>query len=167
MQGAPAMNGLETTLRLAQSTDAQEVAIMSRDLIENGLGWSWTRGRVARNIADRDTLSVVACQGGRMIGFAIAYFGDEHAHLNLLAVQREYQRLGIGTRMLHWLEESARTAGIRAVHLEVRARNQPARRFYRRLGFVEMALLPRYYRGAEAAVWMACDLRTMARRRVA
>jgi len=167
MQRAPAMSGLETTLRLAQSTDAQEVAIMSRDLIENGLGWSWTRGRVARNIADRDTLSVVACQGGRLIGFAIAYFGDEHAHLNLLAVQREYQRLGIGTRMIHWLEESARTAGIRAVHLEVRARNQPARRFYRRLGFVEMALLPRYYRGAEAAVWMACDLRTMARRRVA
>jgi len=161
------LSGLETTLRLAQSTDAQDVAIMSRDLIENGLGWSWTRGRVARNIADRDTLSVVACQSGRMIGFAIAYFGDEYAHLNLLAVRGEYQRLGIGTRMIHWLEESARTAGVRAVHLEVRARNQPARRFYRRLGFVEMALLPRYYRGAEAAVWMACDLRTMARRRVA
>jgi len=161
------MSALETTLRLARSTDAQDVAIMSRDLIENGLGWSWTRGRVARNIADRDTLSLIACQGGRIIGFAIAYFGDEHAHLNLLAVQREYQRLGIGTRMLHWLEESASTAGIRAVHLEVRARNQAARRFYRRLGFVEMTLLPRYYRGVEAAVWMACDLRTMARRRVA
>ena len=161
------MSSLETTLRLAHSADAQDVAVMSRDLIESGLGWSWTRARVARNIADRDTLSVVACQGGRLIGFAIAYFGDEHAHLNLLAVKREYQRLGIGTRMIRWLEESARTAGIRAVHLEVRARNQHARRFYRRLGFVEMALLPRYYRGVEAAVWMACDLRTLARRRVA
>jgi len=160
------MSGLETVLRLAQSADAQEVAIMSRDLIESGLGWSWTRARVARNIADRDTLSVVACQGGRVIGFAIAYFGDEHAHLNLLAVKREYQRLGLGTRMIRWLEESARIAGIRALHLEVRARNQQARRFYRRLGFVEMALLPRYYRGVEAAVWMACDMRTLARRRV-
>ena len=117
------MSGLETVLRLAQSTDAQEVAIMSRDLIESGLGWSWTRARVARNIADRDTLSLVACQGGRVIGFAIAYFGDEHAHLNLLAVKREYQRLGLGTRMIRWLEESARIAGIRALHLEVRARN--------------------------------------------
>jgi len=49
----------------------------------------------------------------------------------------------------------------------VRARSQQARRFYRRLGFVEMALLPRYYRNVEAAVWMACDLRTLAQRRVA
>jgi ribosomal-protein-alanine N-acetyltransferase len=160
------MSGLETALRLAQGADAHDIAVMSRDLIENGLGWSWTRARVARNIADRDTLSVVAAQGGRVIGFGIAYFGDEHAHLNLLAVKREYQRLGIGTRMIHWLDESARTAGIRAMHLEVRARNQQARRFYRRLGFVEMALLPRYYRGVEAAVWMACELRTLARRHV-
>src|SRR5690242_11058689 len=157
----------EPIFRLAQSGDAHDIALMSRDLIESGLGWSWTRARVARNIADRDTLSVVACQAGRMMGFAIAFFGDEHAHLNLLAVRREHQRTGVGTSMIHWLEESARTAGIRALHLEVRARNQPARRFYRRLGFVEMALLPRYYRGIEAAVWMACDLRTLARRRVA
>jgi ribosomal-protein-alanine N-acetyltransferase len=162
-----ALSIAEPTFRLAQSGDAHDIALMSRDLIESGLGWSWTRARVARNIADRDTLSVVTCQAGRVVGFAIAFFGDEHAHLNLLAVQREYQRTGVGTSMIHWLEESARTAGIRALHLEVRARNQPARRFYRRLGFVEMALLPRYYRGIEAAVWMACDLRTLARRRVA
>jgi ribosomal protein S18 acetylase RimI-like enzyme len=160
------MTGREVSLRLAQVADAAEIAMMSRDLIESGLGWSWTRARVARNIADRDTLSVAACQAGRVVGFAIAFFGDEHAHLNLLAVEREQQRAGIGTRMVHWLEESARTAGIGALHLEVRARNQPARRFYRRLGFVEMALLPRYYRGIEAAVWMACDLRTLAKKRV-
>ena len=157
---------LEVTLRLAHSTDAYEIAVMSRDLIESGLGWTWTRARVARNIADRDNLSIVACRGLNVIGFAIAYFGDDHAHLNLLAVQREYQRMGVGTQMIHWLEESARTAGIGAMHLEVRSRNQPARRFYKRLGFIEMAVLPRYSRGVEAAVWMACDLRTLARKRV-
>ena len=139
---------------------------MSRDLIESGLGWSWTRARVARNIADSDTLSIVACQGVTLTGFAIMYFGQEHAHLNLLAVRPEFQRRGIGTRMIQWLEESARVAGIRGVHLEVRARNQQARRFYRRSGFLEMALLPKYYRGIEAAVWMARDLRVIAPRRV-
>jgi ribosomal-protein-alanine N-acetyltransferase len=95
------------------------------------------------------------------------FFGDEHAHLNLLAVQPEFQRLGLGTRMIRWLEESAQVAGVRAIHLEVRARNQNARRFYRRLGFLQMALLPKYYRGVEAAVWMAHDLQTVSRRRVA
>lgn len=161
------MNARETIIRLARPDDAQDIALMSRDLIEAGLGWSWTRGRVGRSIAQRDTLSIVMCQGTRIVAFAILFFGDEHAHLNLLAVRPEFQRVGLGTRMIRWLEESARVAGIRAIHLEVRARNQQARRFYRQLGFLEMALLPKYYRGVEAAVWMARDLHTTSSRRIA
>ena len=156
----------DIALRLARMEDAPHIALMSRDLIESGLGWSWTRARVAKSLANRDTLSIVLCQGNTVVGFAMMYFGDEHGHLNLLAVRPDLQRLGLGTRMIRWLEESAHAAGIRAVHLEVRARNQQARRFYRRLGFLEMALLPKYYRGVESAVWMALDLRTTARRRV-
>ena len=64
--------------------------------------------------------------------------------------------------MLGWMEESARVAGISAIHLEERASNAAGRRFYRALGFQEMALLPRYYSGREAAIWMARDLRTRA-----
>ncbi len=157
----------EVTIRLARTDDAQDIALMSRDLIESGLGWSWTRARVGKSISSRETLSVAMCRGTRLIAFAIMFFGDEHAHLNLLAVRPEFQRLGLGTRLIRWLEESAHVAGIRAIHLEVRARNQHARRFYRRLGFLEMALLPKYYRGLEAAVWMARDLHTTSPRRVA
>ena len=39
--------------RLATAADAVPIARMSRDLIEQGLGWSWTPLRVARSIADR------------------------------------------------------------------------------------------------------------------
>jgi ribosomal-protein-alanine N-acetyltransferase len=161
------MSTRDITVRLARTDDAQEIALMARDLIETGLGWSWTRVRVSKSIGNRDTLSIVMCRGTRLVGFAVMFFGDEHAHLNLLAVRPEFQRLGLGTRMIRWLEESAHAAGIRAIHLEVRARNQQARRFYRRLGFLEMALLPKYYRGVEAAVWMARDLQTTSRKRVA
>jgi ribosomal-protein-alanine N-acetyltransferase len=146
--------------RLATGADAEEIAVMSRDLIEHGLGWSWTRGRVARNIANRDTTTVLACRGTRVVGFGIMHFNDEHAHLNLLAVKPASQRGGVGRALVAWLEDSARTAGIAAIHLEVRANNLAARRFYRALGFQELALLPRYYRGVESAVWMARDLRS-------
>lgn len=147
------------TLRLGQSGDAAELALMSRDLIERGFGWSWTRARVARTMAGRDTATVVACAGREVIGFAMMYFGEQHAHLNLLAVRPAYQRRGIGRRLMAWLEESARAAGITGIYLEVRVNNQDARRFYRVLGFQELTLLPRYYGGVEAAVWMARDLR--------
>ncbi len=160
------MSTRDVSLRIALPGDAARIALMSRDLIEGGLGWSWTQTRVSKGIANPDTLSIVLRDDDSVIGFAMMYFGDEHAHLNLLAVQPTFQRTGLGTRMIRWLEESARVAGVRAVHLEVRARNQHARRFYRRLGFLEMALLPKYYRGIEAAVWMARDLRVATQRRV-
>jgi ribosomal-protein-alanine N-acetyltransferase len=152
-----------TMLRLAMAEDAPQIAAMARDLIEHGLGWSWTRTRVARNIRHAESSTVVACSGTQVVGFAIMYFGDDHAHLNLLAVQPTWQRRGIGRSLLGWQEESARVAGLSAIHLEVRASNAPGRRFYRALGFQEVALLPRYYSAREAAVWMARDLRARAR----
>ena len=156
------MSPRSAALRLATPADTADIATMSRDLIEHGLGWSWTRARVARNVANRDTATLVACSGRRVVGFAMMYFGDDHAHLNLLAVRPAYQRNGVGRRMVAWLVDSARVAGISAIHLEVRSNNAVARRFYRALGFQEMTLLPRYYSGVEAAVWMARDLRVKA-----
>ena len=146
-------------LRLAELSDAAEIAEMCRDLIEEGLGWSWTRARVSKNIRQPDTTTVVACHRGALVAFAMMYFGDEHAHLNLLAVKRSYQRRGLARRLVAWLEESCRVAGVSAIHLEVRVNNAVARRLYRVLGFQELALLPRYYSGVESAIWMARDLR--------
>jgi [ribosomal protein S18]-alanine N-acetyltransferase len=148
------MAAIDVTFKLATTDDAINIAVMSRDLIETGLGWSWTRARVAKNIQSRDTLTVLAWDGDRLAGFAMMHFGDEQAHLNLFAVRPEYQRTGIGRRFIKWLEESALTAGIATIHLEVRATNHAARRFYRAQGFQELAFLPFYYRGREAAVRM-------------
>jgi [ribosomal protein S18]-alanine N-acetyltransferase len=146
------MTAHNATIRLATIADAVTIALMSRELIETGLGWSWTPSRVARNVRDRETLTIVACENNQIVGFGITQFGDEHAHLSLLAVRQDYQRRGIGRAMMKWIEASASVAGISTLNLEVRAANQAARRFYRALGFQEIALMPFYYRGREAAV---------------
>ena len=144
------------TIRLAEPRDAQAIALMSRDFIEAGLGWKYDASRVMRAIRDRETLAAVACDAksapgarGAINGFAIMEFGDERAHLVLLAVRPSHRRTGIGQRMLEWLLESARTAGMASIHLELRSGNEAARRFYRAMGFYETVLLPGYYRGVE------------------
>jgi len=149
----------DVTVRLATLADVSEIADMSRALIETGLGWTWTRERVGRNIASPNTVTVVACDLERVVGFAIMYFGDDHAHLSLLAVRRSYQHTGIGRHLVRWLEESALVAGIATIRLELRAGNRAARRFYERLGFAEVGRIPDYYAGVETAVRMARDIR--------
>ncbi len=146
-------------LRLGRLADAASIAVMSRELIESGLGWSWTPARVVRSIRNRDTVTLIAADGARMVAFAIMHFGDEHAHLNLLAVRPSHQRKGIGTRLVDWLTESARVAGVASISLEMRAANDGARRFYRALGFDDDAFIPGYYRGREMALRMTRELR--------
>jgi [ribosomal protein S18]-alanine N-acetyltransferase len=146
-------------LKLARLTDAQQVALMSRDLVEDGLPWSWTATRVAEHIRGRDSNVLTAWAGGRLIGFAIMQFFAEHAHLNLLAVDPSYRQSGIGRQLLEWLEETARVGGIFFINLEVRAKNSGARVFYRKLGYLETSYIPGYYSGREAAIRMTHDLR--------
>ncbi len=146
--------------RLANVADAQSIALMSRDLIESGLrGWSWDPMRVSRAIQARETLVVVAAIRAHLTGFAIMNFGDEQAHLSLLAVKPSHQRCGIGTLIMTWLEESALVAGIAIVNLELRAGNFAAREFYRTRGFTEAAYIPGYYSGVETALRMSRDIR--------
>jgi ribosomal protein S18 acetylase RimI-like enzyme len=150
------------TFELAAETDAGAIARMSRDLIETGLGWSWTALRVLRSMRDPEALVLVARTRGTVIGFAIMDFGEETAHLSLLAVTPSHQRRGIGRHLFNWLRESALTAGIATVKLELRASNLEAQRFYRCLGFEESGWTLGYYRRRETALRMALRLRTPA-----
>jgi len=154
------MPAVAITLRLARSGDAQALALMSRELIETGLGWRYRPDAVCRLIHDPDTVALIACERAKPVGFAIMKFGQERAHLLLLAVQPGYRRHGIGRRLMQWLLASAATAGVASVDLELRADNRVARVFYGALAFAETARIPGYYQGRAAAIRMVRVLRT-------
>ena len=148
-------------LGLARLSDAKRIATMSRELIEHGLGWSWTPDRVANHIRRPDTVVLAAKALGSLVGFAIMYFGEEDAHLNLFGVSPLHRRTGIGRRLMRWLERSADFAGICAIHVEVRASNRSAQSFYRSLGYRPVGLWAGYYCGRETAVRMSRTLRSV------
>jgi ribosomal-protein-alanine N-acetyltransferase len=132
---------------------------MSRVLIEYGLTWRWTEKRVGASIRAADANVLVARMDNRIVGFAIMRYGEDDAHLDLLAVASAYQRLGVARQLLSWLEKCAVVAGTFKVELEVRANNEGARRFYERMGYRVIAEAPGYYQGVEAALRMGRDLR--------
>ena len=146
------------TLGLARVSDAHEIAEMSRDLIEQGLTWSWTPARVQHFITGPESSVVVARRERQIAAFAIMHFGDDVAHLNLLAVGREHRRQGLGRQLVGWLTETAIEAGVFRINLELRLRNEPARIFYERLGFEQLGVVQGYYQGREAALRMSCRL---------
>lgn len=135
------------TIRLATLRDARAIAEMSRDEIEAGLAWTWTPERVRRSIRDRATNVAVAQEGRVIVGFGIMHYGDEKAHLSLLAVSSALREHGVGGHLLDWLEKCARTAGLARVELEARADNLDALAFYGLRGYERYATVHGYYQG--------------------
>jgi ribosomal protein S18 acetylase RimI-like enzyme len=169
-----------STLCLARANDAREIAEMSRDMVEQGLAWSWTPARVQHFITGSESSVVIARRdrnglhardrspngirpfiddryGASRQGidaFAIMQFGDETAHLNLIAVAPEHRRQGLGRLLMEWLTATAIEAGIFRIDLELRVQNHAARVFYERLGFDSLGTVEGYYQGSEAALRM-------------
>jgi ribosomal-protein-alanine N-acetyltransferase len=140
------------SVRLATAQDARAIARMSREYIEHGLGWSWTRERVLKAIHERSTNVAVVHQEANVLGFGIMQYGDERAHLSLLGVEAIHRNRGLATLLLSWLEKSAVVAGIECIRLEARSDNAIALAFYARQGYRQTGTVPGYYRGVLDAV---------------
>jgi [ribosomal protein S18]-alanine N-acetyltransferase len=148
-------------IALANIEEAATIALMSRQYIEQGLGWSWNVSRVEAAIRHASTnVAVIHGTDGEVIGFAIMQYGDSQAHLALLAIHPDHRRRGLAAALLLWLEKCADTAGIGRVSVEARSDNPLAIAFYERQGYVQLARVAGYYRGVLDAVRMEKHLWT-------
>src|SRR3954454_17818794 len=136
----------------ARIGDAPAIADLSRTVIEPGLPWRWTPRRVAAHMKERENLVVGVKDDRQLVGFAMAQFYSETVHLTLIGVVANHKRSGIGRQLIEWVKESAKVAGLFRIHLEGRAGNQAARRFYTALGYREGATVDGYYSGIEDGV---------------
>lgn len=140
------------SVQLATLADAEQIAAISRDQIEHGLGWSWTIARVQRSIRDPDTNVAVVRERDNIVAFGIMKYREEVAHLLLFAVRGSHQRQRIGSLVLHWLETVALASGVTRIDLECRRDNAAARNFYGEHGYHEHVISRGYYGGVEDAV---------------
>jgi ribosomal-protein-alanine N-acetyltransferase len=146
-------------LEPARVADVARLAAMSHQLIESGLRPAWGAQRIGWHVRHPESMVLTARSDRTIAGFAVMRYGDDAAHLNLLAVDPAHRRRGIARRLVTWLEETALTAGTYIIGLELRAQNREAQDFYRALGYREIGRVPGYYQGVEAAIRMERDVR--------
>jgi [ribosomal protein S18]-alanine N-acetyltransferase len=101
---------------------------------------------------------IVAEADGRIVGYAGLMCVQPIADVQTIAVAPEYEGRGIGTAMLTELIAEARRRGAQDVLLEVRADNPRAQALYRRFGFEQIHVRPRYYRDGVDALIMRLQL---------
>jgi ribosomal protein S18 acetylase RimI-like enzyme len=133
---------------------------MSQELVEAGLRPAWSASRITWHMRHPESVVLTARYANAVVGFGIMRYGDDVAHLNLLAVDPAHRRRGIAKKLMMWLEDTALTAGTFIIGLELRANNQGAFAFYGALGYRELGRVSGYYQGVEQAIRMARDVRT-------
>jgi ribosomal-protein-alanine N-acetyltransferase len=117
---------------------------------------------VSEMTTGRNRAYLVALAGRAVVGYAgLISYGDE-AHVTTIAVDPEFQRLRIGTRLLYELVREALDLGARAVSLEVRVTNWGAQRLYGRFGFRPVGVRRNYYQetNEDALVMWTDNIRT-------
>ena len=102
----------------------------------------------------------VARVDGSLVGYAGMMFAGDDAHVTTIAVDPDWHRHKIGTRLLLQLAREAVSRGAHHLTLEVRVSNKAAQALYRRFGFRPAGVRKNYYveTNEDALVMWADDI---------
>jgi ribosomal protein S18 acetylase RimI-like enzyme len=141
-----------------------KLALTVRDLQPEDVGdLEWSGGpthvdavaaELEASLAGDSALLVVVLPNGRLAALGGVDFrkGSGVGVLWMLSVHETLQSLGIGTLLIHALEDRARARGCRVARIAVEHDNPRATALYRRLGYVEC--------GSEVQSWPVSGQRT-------
>ncbi len=137
--------------------DLDQVLPIERDLFG---AEAWTPAQFWSELArvPESRWYAVARAGERIVGYAGVFLVGAEADVQTVAVSNEAQGRGVGRRLVEALASRARDAHASALHLEVRADNEPALALYDRLGFEADGRRRDYYGRGRDAVLMTLRL---------
>jgi ribosomal-protein-alanine N-acetyltransferase len=129
--------------RVGGDEDLAAIEVLQRQTFTNAWGADAIRWELEHTDVAR--LYVLQTTAGALVAFCACWIVFDELHINSFAVQPEWRRQGLATRLLREVFREAREAGATAATLEVRASNLPARRLYEQLAFTVEGVRPDYY----------------------
>ena len=88
----------------------------------------------------------VAEVDGKLVGIIVAWLIVDEVHVATIATHPDFRRRGIARKLLAHTLQHLRDEGAQSSFLEVRASNFVAQEMYRKFGYEESGVRPRYYR---------------------
>lgn len=152
MTDAAPLDPKYVSLLWAAPEDAGEIARMHAQLFSP----AWSEEGV-RSLLDHPAstafLAVLGGQPRTTVGFALAQLAADEAEILSVGVLPDWQRKGIGRRLIEGVARAVQRAEAKTLFLEVAADNDAALELYRRAGFLGTGLRRGYYeRAGEAPV---------------
>lgn len=122
-----------------------------------GYQFPWSEGIFRDCLRVGYVCRVIEC-GADLAGYGIMSMGAGEAHILNVCIREQYRCRGFARKLLQYLLERARAAGMSEAFLEVRPSNTIAGRLYLSLGFEQVGIRRGYYQST-AGREDACVLR--------
>ncbi len=152
--------GLKLTLRPANPPDLPFIVGLSEQVFS---AYGPYDEIVTRWASLPHIISAIVEEEGQSRGFAminpiLGVRDEAEAELLAIAISPEYQRRGIGEKLLTHMEDLARNLGIEEMVIHTAAINKTAHRFFAKNGFIQRGTVNRYYPLGQKALEMSKTL---------
>jgi ribosomal-protein-alanine N-acetyltransferase len=144
----------ETIIRKMLVKDLKEVYELEVRLFPN----PWPLSFFEADLRVPGTVAFVVENQGELIGYSMSTVGKEGFHITNIAIAQEHQKMGIGSRLMHMLENIALERGCSRAYLEVRITNKAAIKMYEKLGYRIAHVQKLYYMDGDDAYVMEKEL---------
>jgi ribosomal-protein-alanine N-acetyltransferase len=132
----------EITIRWMETRDVPSVLEIENACFHD----PWSESFIYEAVRSADRHGVVAEWDGRVVGHLFYSVHKTHPHIDNIAVDPRYQRLGIGRCLIGWMVARLKSFGIRRkLTLTVTERNLDAQLFFRATGFHAIKVIRNYF----------------------
>jgi ribosomal protein S18 acetylase RimI-like enzyme len=136
---------VSTTIRQYEAHDFAALYKLDQACFATGIAYSKTMLRYF--LSQPGAESLVAVDGGKIVGFILSEENPPLAHIVTLDVAESHRRRGVGTELLRESESNLAFRGVRTVLLETATTNEAGIAFWERHDYRKEAVLKNYYPG--------------------
>ena len=120
----------------------------------------WDTASFQQFLSHPGSVALIARQGNpqETVGFIVGQLAADEAEILTFGVKQDWQRLGIGRRLIDGLQRAAARGEAKKLFLEVAEDNIPALVLYSRVGFKEAGRRKGYYQRKDGPAMDALNL---------
>lgn len=135
-------------IRACEKNDINQIVDLELNTLGTTLGYDSLLGYLDNSLI----YCLVYENENEILGYISFSFDGEMLEIFNFCVKENYQRSGIGTKIMNYAFNLFTSKGLKSSILEVRESNKKAISFYEKLGYVQISIRKKYYSNNENAL---------------
>lgn len=133
---------MDIVIRNMEENDLDDVMEIEKDAFTT----PWPRESFLMEITKNQLAKYIVAEiDGVVVGYGGIWLIVDEGHITNIAVKSKYRGLGVGNALVEGLVFLCTKLDIKGMTLEVRVSNEVAKSLYKKYGFVESGIRPKYY----------------------